>query len=66
MGSALWTSIKELFLLHKSDNSSPSVTREKNLSESCGCEVVMQLPSEMENSVEPFELCLPAAQVWCF
>ena len=29
--SALWTSIKELFLLAKFDNSSPSVTRNKDI-----------------------------------
>ena len=29
MENTLWTSIKELFLLPKFDNSSPSVTRER-------------------------------------
>ena len=32
--SALWTSIKDLFLLPKSDNSSPSVTRDKEICQS--------------------------------
>ena len=32
--SALWTSIKELFLMPKFDNSSPSVTRDKEICQS--------------------------------
>ena len=34
MGSALWTSIKELFLLPKFDSTSPSVTRDEEICES--------------------------------
>ena len=35
--SALWTSTKELFLLPKFDNSSPSVNRDKEI-----CHVIMR------------------------
>ena len=44
--NTLWTSIKELLLLPKIDNSSPFVTRDKerDLSKSCDYEVMASLP----------------------
>ena len=39
MGSALWTSINESFLEPKFDNSSPSVTRDKEI---CQSHVIMR------------------------
>ena len=53
--SALWTSIKALFLLPKFDNSSPSNSRFITLSKSRRYEVMMSLPPETEYLVEPFE-----------
>ena len=53
---ALKTSIKELFLLPKFDNSSPTVTREKrDLSKSYDYHVMTSLLPEVQYSMEPFK-----------
>ena len=51
--SALSTSITELLLLPKFDNSSPSVTRDKDLSHDY--ELVTSLLPEEEYPMEPFK-----------
>ena len=53
--SAIWTSIKELFLLPKFDNSSPSVTRDRDLSKSSDYQVMRSLPPEAEYPMELFK-----------
>ena len=49
------TSIKEFFLLPKFDNSSSSVTRDKEICQSCDYEVMTSLPPEAEYPTELFE-----------
>ena len=56
MGSALWTFIKELFLLPKFDKISPPVTRDKEICKnSCDYELMVSLPLEAKHPVKPFE-----------
>ena len=50
-------------LLPKLDNSSPSVTRDKEIYLSCDCEVMTSLPSEAEYPMEPFEWGFPAVHI---
>ena len=64
--SVLWNSIKELFLLPKFDNSGPSVTGERHLSQSHDYEVIRSLPPEANYTMEPFEWGLPGVQIWYF
>ena len=64
--SVLWNSIKELFLLPKFDNSGPSVTGERHLSQSHDYEVITSLPPEANYTMEPFEWGLPGVQIWYF
>ena len=47
--------LSRVVLLPKFDNSSPSVTRDKEIYLSCDCEVMTSLPSEAEYPMEPFE-----------
>ena len=55
----------ELLLLPKFDNSSPSVTRDKEMS--CDYELMSSLlPREEEHPMETFQWYLPAVQIWCF
>ena len=60
------TSIKELLLLPKLDNSSSSDTRDRDLSKSCDYEVMTSPPPEAEYPMESFEWGLPAVQIWYF
>ena len=60
--SALWTSMKELFLLPKFDNSVPSVPRYKEICPS-NYEVMMLLTPEAEYPREPSECGLPVVQI---
>ena len=53
----------ELLLLSKFDNSSPSVTRDKDLSHDY--ELMSLLPPEEEYPMEPFQWCSPAVRI-CF
>ena len=62
--SSPWTSIKELFLLTKFDNSSPLCNLgQRDLSKSHDYELMMSLPPDMEHPMELFECGLPAVQV---
>ena len=62
--SALLISITELLLLLKFDNSSLSVTRDRDLSHDY--ELMTSLPPEEEQPMEPFQWCLPTVQIWRF
>ena len=54
--SSPWTSIKELFLLTKFDNSSPLCNQgQRDLSKSHDYELMMSLPPDMEHPMELFE-----------
>ena len=57
------TSIKKSFLLAKFDNSSSSVTRDKEICQSHDFEVMTSLLSEAEYPMEPFERSLPTVQI---
>ena len=52
----------ELLLLLKCDNSSPYVTRDKDIL-SHDYELMISLPPKAKYPMEPFQLCLPATQI---